>query len=72
MAKKVGEWSYLAGLACAVIALVWRGLAALGLGHVEFTFRGGVVGTITLYKAALLLLVMAVASANYLWSQSQK
>ena len=72
MAKKLVEWSYFAGLVCAVIAIAWRGLAALGLGPVEISFRGGIVGTITLFKAAVLLLVVAIASANYLWSQSQK
>ena len=72
MAKKVVEWSYFAGLVCAAIVIAWRALAALGLCPVEISFRGGIIGTMTLFKAAVLLLAVAIASANYLWSQSQK
>ncbi len=72
MEKQITEWSYWAGLACAALAVVWRGLSIVGMMQVEFGTGGKAMGTITLYKAALLFFVVAIASANYVWSKEQK
>ena len=72
MTKQITEWAYWVGLVCTAVAVVWRGLSFLGLGSMELGSGGRVVGTITLYKAALLFFVMAIASASHARSAEQK
>jgi ABC-type microcin C transport system permease subunit YejB len=54
-------------VACAAVALLWRALNALGLGLSQIITRGNPVVYMTFYKGALLFLLAAVATANYIW-----
>jgi hypothetical protein len=66
MEKHILHWSYWLGFASLIIAALWRAANAFGLGLGKSDFP------LTLYKASLLLLVAAVASANYSWFKSHK
>ena len=72
MTKQITEWSYWAGLVCAAVAVVWRGLGFLGLGPMELVWGERAVGITTLYKAALLFFVLAIAGASHARSAEQK
>ena len=72
MEKHILRWSYWLGIACLVIAFLWRGLNALGLGLTTLIAHGQSIYSTTFYKASLLLLVVAVASASYAGFKSQK
>jgi predicted Na+-dependent transporter len=68
MEKHIGQWSYWLGLACTLLAMVWRGLEFLnvmpeGYGDLKYT---------TLYKGGLLFLVMAIATSSLVAAKGQK
>lgn len=69
MEKYIVRWSYWLGAICAVIALAWRGLVLFGWGSapplVNFRYM-------SFFKGALLFLVLAIATSNYVWFKSQK
>jgi len=62
--KQLAKWSYWLGLAFAVIALIFRGLNALGV-FLDF-LPGSNLGYMSFYKASFLLLAVAIASATTL------
>jgi hypothetical protein len=72
MEKHILHWSYWLGMASLVIAVVWKGLNAFGLGLPMLFTREQSVFYLTFYKASLLLFVAAIASANYARFKSQK
>lgn len=63
MLKQITESTYWAGLVCAVGAIVWRGLSIVGMMPTGVGTGNRGMGTISLYKAALLFLVIAIASS---------
>lgn len=65
------QYSYWLGLACAVIALVWRALNAAGVGIAQVEI-GRTIWYMSFYKGAVLFLFIAVATANYTWFMSRK
>ena len=72
MEKHILNWSYWLGLASGVIALVFRGLNALGLLLPQVVKQGQTIWYMSFFKGALLFLLIAVASANYSWVHGQK
>lgn len=60
MEKHLAKWTYWLGVACAVISLIIRGLNAVGL-YVDFP--GMNLGHMSFYKAAFLLLAVAIATS---------
>ena len=74
MEKHIVRLSYWLGMICAGVALVWRGIVALGIGvpSPETLAPGRFLYYMSFYKAAVLFLVIAVATANYSWSRGQK
>ena len=63
METQIARWSYLAGLACTAVAVLWR--VATGFGMAEpLTVGSASIWSSTFYKAALILLVLSVASAS--------
>ena len=74
MEKSILRWSYWLGVISAVIALVWRAInVALGLHPAGVAvIPGQTIWYMSFYKAALLFLLVAVASANYAWIRGQK
>lgn len=65
MHQQIVRWSYRLGIACGVIAFLWRGLIAVGVpGYVQYgaqevSYRG-------FLNAAILFLLVAAATAGYL------
>jgi hypothetical protein len=68
--KYIVKWSFWLGLACAVIALVLRGLDAVGV--FLNLLPGGNIGAKSFYKAALLFLAVAIGAASTMWARGQK
>ncbi len=72
MEKHILTWSYWLGLASTVIALVLRSLNAVGLLAPGVVNQGRTLWYMSFYKGALLFLLVAVATAGYIWAHSQK
>jgi len=66
MERQILHWSYWLGLACLIIAVVWRVLNVFGLAP------GNSIFPLTFYKGSLLLFVAAIASASYAGFKSQR
>lgn len=72
MEKLILAWSYWLGLASAVIALALRTLNAVGLLLPTVVTQGRTLWYMSFFKGALVLLLVAIATANYSWVRSQK
>ena len=59
------RWSYVLGLACAMVAVVWRGLMTLGYFVPDYITLGRTIYDMSFYKGALLFLLVSIASASY-------
>ena len=68
MEKHLAQGSYWLGIVCAVVALAWKGLAALKLAPGAF----GELQYTTFYKGGLLVLLIPIATAGCAWLKSQK
>jgi hypothetical protein len=71
MEKHLIRWSYLLGLLCFGIALVWRALNAFNLGVPEHLAPGVSVYYMSFYKAAFMFLMVCIAAVNYAWYSKQ-
>ncbi len=71
MEKQVVRWTYLLGVVCVVIALVWRILNVFRLGIPYVIVPGQTIYYMSFYKAAFLLLLTSIAAANYGMYKSQ-
>jgi hypothetical protein len=71
MEKHVVRWTYLLGVACVVIALVWRALNVFGWGIPYIMVPGQTLYYMSAYKAAFLLLLTSIATANYAMYRAQ-
>ncbi len=67
MEKHITHWTYWLGIACLVIALVWR-VSSIWLGSTQTLG----VTPLSFYKSSLLFFVAAIATANYTWAKGQK
>jgi hypothetical protein len=67
MEKHIANWTYWLGVACLVIALVWR-IASIWMGPQQAL---GIV-PLSFYKGALLFFITAIATANYSLAMRQK
>lgn len=72
MEKHIVTWSYWLGLLSAVIALVLRGCNAFGIWLPAALVQGRTIWYMSFYKGALLLFLIAIATANYTWARAQK
>ncbi len=68
MEKHIAQWSYWLGLACSLLAMIWKGLEFLKVLPASF----GSLSYMTLYKGGLLFLVIALATAGFVAAKSQK
>lgn len=64
MEKKILQYSYWLGVACVVVALVWRAATVMGFGGVPL-MRGLSLTYTSFFKGALLFLLTAVATGAY-------
>jgi hypothetical protein len=72
MEKLLVRWSYLLGLLCFAIALVWRALIALGWGVIENVLEGRTIYYSSFYKAGAMFLVISIAAVCYSWYKKQQ
>ena len=77
MEKQLAAAAYWIGVVCTVLALIARGLAAMGVWGVPLSGGGGHPGTTPLsYKSfldgAMLFFVMAIASAVIAWGKRKR
>ncbi len=66
------RWSYWLGIVCAVVTLVWRGLHALGVPDRMVYSIDRSVGYLGFLNGAFLFLLIAAATAGYLWVNEKK
>ena len=69
MEKYLAKWTYWTGVACAAIALIMRGLNAVGL---YLDFPGANFGHMSFYKASFLLLAIAIATSTTMRAQTKE
>lgn len=72
MEKHVITWSYWLGIACFAIALVWRAANTLGVFLPKSLTQGETIYYMSFYKAGVLFLLVAIATASYAWFNSRK
>jgi hypothetical protein len=72
MEKHILRWSYWLGIASLVIAAAWKALSAFGLRLPMLFTNDQTIFYLTFYKASLLLLVAAIATASYASFKLQK
>jgi len=68
MEKQIVQVSYWLGLASSLLAVAWKGLETLNAAPEGF----GSLKYMTLYKGALLFLLISIASSGCAWLKSQK
>jgi DMSO/TMAO reductase YedYZ heme-binding membrane subunit len=59
------RWSYVLGVTCALVALLWRGMMTLGYFVPDYISLGRTIYDMSFYKGALLFLLIAIASASH-------
>jgi hypothetical protein len=72
MGKHVGIGSYWLGSACAILALVARGLDVFGMNFIDFETKGGGFGYHTLMDGTLFFYAISIATMVYAGFNSQK
>jgi len=70
--EHIVTWSYWLGLFSTVIALVLRLLNAFGLLTPVVVTQGRTIWYMSFYKGALLFFLVAIATASYTWTRSQR
>ena len=69
MEKQIIRWTYWLGVLSAVVAMVWRALNTLGIGVPLMLTPGTTIWYLSFYKAALLFLLVSIATAQMASSQ---
>ena len=72
MEKLIARWSYWLGIACLVIAVIWRIVNVFWSWHLSASTTGPGFGPLTFLHASILLLVATIATVGYVWLNSQK
>jgi|HubBroStandDraft_1064217.scaffolds.fasta_scaffold64013_1 hypothetical protein len=65
MIKLLIRVSYWLGVACVVLAVLSKGLNALGIEFAQFTTRGNEIGYRSFLLGAFLFFLMAIATASF-------
>jgi len=72
MEKLIARWSYWAGIACLVIAVIWRIVNIFRSWQSSATTSEPFIGHLAFFHASILFLVATIATACYVWLNSQK
>jgi len=72
MEKLIARWSYWLGIACLVIAVMWRIVNIFWSWRSSASTTGPGFGPLTFLHASILLLVATIATVGYPWLNSQK
>ena len=71
MEKLIASWTYWLGIACLVIAVIWKIVNVFRSWQSSAT-TGGPIGHSAFMHGSILFLVATVATACYAWLNSQK
>ena len=71
MEKLLANWSYWLGIACLIIAAIWKAANFFGL-WLPSSGGMGAIGHSTFVHASLLLFVVAIATVGNAWLNSHK
>jgi len=72
MEKLIARGSYWLGIACLVIAVIWRIVNVFWSWHSSASTAGPSMGHLTFMHGSILFLVATIASVGYAWLNSQK
>jgi hypothetical protein len=72
MEKLIARWSYWLGIACLVIAVVWRAGNACGFWTPMTIAPGHTIWYLSFLHASILFFVTTIATACYAWLNSQR
>lgn len=77
MEKLIARWSYWLGMACLVIAVIWKIVDVFRSWHSSAAAAGaaataGPIGHAAFMHGSILFLVATIATACYVWVNSQK
>jgi hypothetical protein len=82
MEKLIARWSYWLGIACMVIAVIWKIVVVFRYWHSPASTMGAatpgattaaaVVGYSMFLHGSIMFLVATIASVGYAWLKSQK
>ena len=72
MEKLIARWSYWLGIACLIVAVLWRVLNAFGFWAPLIITPGRTIWYLSFLHASILFFVAAIATACYTWINSQK
>ncbi len=72
MEKLIARWSYWLGIACLVLAVIWKIVNIFWSWHSSASTPGSIIGPLTFLHASILLLVATIATVGYVWLNSQK
>lgn len=68
MEKQIIRWSYLLGVVCVLVAVLFRAMNAAGWLH-DIDTRGAAIGYGSFLKGAVLFLLTCVATSSYTAAQ---
>ena len=71
MKKLIARLSYWLGIACLVIAVIWRALNAFGFWLPLNVTPGHTIWYLSFFHASILFFVTTIATASYAWLKSQ-
>lgn len=72
MEKLIARWTYWLGMACLVIAVIWRIVSVFRSWSSSAAASGQPVGHVAFLHASILFLIATIATASYAWINSQK
>ncbi len=72
MEKLIARSSYGLGIACMVIAVIWRAVNALGFWLPMTVTPGHTIWYLSFFHASILFFLTTIATAGYAWLNSQK
>lgn len=72
MEKLICRLSYWLGIVCLVIAVIWKFVGFIHSRQMPTVSGAGPVGNVAFMHGSILFLVATIASAAYIWLNSQK
>jgi hypothetical protein len=72
MEKLIARWSYWLGMACLVIAVIWRIVSIFRSWQPSTSVGAGPIGHLAFMHGSILFLVATIATTCHIWLNSQK
>lgn len=67
MEKLLVRWSYLVGLLCFGVSVIWKLLLAMNVGLPDTIGPAHMLGFSSFFKAGAMFLLICIAAVNYNW-----